>query len=613
MGGIIIVTFIEIFLLILSYLKLGYLINPGFVSVYDEFFYRAPFTNSDYVLKVLKENGICDGLFGELTTEYTSKGSNYPFTYAEFWVAENRWLMAMLFIAILLLIINRGLVIIKKMPEYISDIPVYICVILSIGAYYLTVMCFGKYTIEKNNAHNSFLFLAIFSLFAIFFGLYKRAEIRRKDREFEEHKKKVLAETQEEKIKKYSSDDLEDYIIKDEESSAENENKKGNRKQRKNEKKKLSLPLIIMIIEALLFLVPIKFCIEAYKISKDYSVNYGMFDPENMTVRTDLEEGFCGNYMNQAVDTEKGLFFIEDNVSVDYDGEFHHVNMDDFSVRRLDADGTITEIYREDNSDKVSKYDITTIGYADGYLYLSTDYWIIRVDPNDGTSEQVLFAASHYYISDCCVVEGKIYYVERKENTDYERIWVAEINGKEISEPELYASDIQIPNGNFVNNYCSDLLTSYICGEGLVSFLFQESRIQRLDGKAYHLGHDIYYTDKGQKYNSRLFFFDVGDTFSSNNMDYVGGYTIYNDSIYFVQLKETGLDVCKCDLYGNDVKVIDSYEIGKDLTDCTNYYFRIMIGQGKIYVTAAGYIFYNDKGDYGFNEPGTVSFVTDLD
>jgi hypothetical protein len=494
---------------------------------------------------------------------------------------------------------------------------------IGIGAYYLTVICFGRYTIEKSSIHTSCLLLVGYLIFVIFFGLYTRRKKHNRENYLKEMTRKHILEREKKAEKKedyYSSDNLEDYIIKDESETAENESEKGKGTIQKDEKKKLSLPLIIMIVEVLLFLVPIKFCIEAYKISRDYSSNYGLFDPEDISVRTDLEEGFCGNFINEAVDTEEGLFFIEDNLSVDYDGEFHHVNMNDFSVRKLDTEGNITEVYREDSSDRKSKYDIFSIGYSDGYLYLATKYWIIRVDPKDGSSEQVLFPDDKYGIIDCCVVDGKIYYLEwREDYTDSElyeknRIWVAEINGQDISEPELYASDIKIPNGSLFSYHNSDLLSSYLCGEELHSLYYDGCRSQRLDGKEYHLEMENPYAEShaDKKYNPRLFISSVEEEYYYQ-MDYVGGFNIFNDSIYYVQLTETGFDICKCDLYGKNTTVIDSYNAGKDLTGSSMYNYKIMIGQGKIYVTASGYIFIDPDSDYGLLEPGSVSFVTDLE
>lgn len=64
------------------------------------------FVNNSYYLKYLEKQNIRDGLFGELTTQIQDGNDLIDFTFAPFWVDVNRWLMAMLLIAMILLGIN---------------------------------------------------------------------------------------------------------------------------------------------------------------------------------------------------------------------------------------------------------------------------------------------------------------------------------------------------------------------------------------------------------------------------------------------------------------------------------------------------------------------------
>ena len=70
------VTMVALLLLIQNYVRLGRLINPGFFSLYDLYYYRRPFVNDDYYISGLKNQNIRDGLFGELTTEIQGYSSD---------------------------------------------------------------------------------------------------------------------------------------------------------------------------------------------------------------------------------------------------------------------------------------------------------------------------------------------------------------------------------------------------------------------------------------------------------------------------------------------------------------------------------------------------------
>ena len=89
----------------------------------------------------------------------------------------------------------------------------------------------------------------------------------------------------------------------------------------------------------------------------------------------------------------------------------------------------------------------------------------------------------------------------------------------------------------------------------------------------------------------------------------VGGYTIYNNAIYYVQLKEDGVNLCKCSLDGTDTEVLKTYDAGRD---CRGY--QVIIGQGKILVSGKGYLFpeFNEEGEYMCMDSGIIQFVTDF-
>ena len=171
------VTMFAILFLIFIYIQLSDLLNPGFVSVFDQYLFREQFYNSSYIVEFLKKRNIRDGLFGPLTTEVLCYNDTLGFTYSPFWVAVNRWLLAILLIAMILLTVNRVLVILKKMPEYIADIPVYAMVIFSIGGYYLSVITLGRYVPEKASFHTYVLLLILFAVSVIVFGIFRKKSV----------------------------------------------------------------------------------------------------------------------------------------------------------------------------------------------------------------------------------------------------------------------------------------------------------------------------------------------------------------------------------------------------------------------------------------------------
>ena len=163
------ITIMAIVLIMHNYGRLAYLINPGFTSDYAIYFVREPFLSSNFLKGILEDNRIRVGLFGDAVTEVSGKTGRTDLTYSPFWVDMDRWLMAIFFIAIILLLVNRILIKLKKMPEYVADIAIYLVVILSIGGYYLAVMGLGDYKPKKADFHGAMIALVIYLIFAIVF------------------------------------------------------------------------------------------------------------------------------------------------------------------------------------------------------------------------------------------------------------------------------------------------------------------------------------------------------------------------------------------------------------------------------------------------------------
>ena len=577
-----------ILILFQNYEYLGKLLNPGFTSLYDKYIYRAPFVNNEYYINLLKNENIRDGLFGELTTELQGYSGPVEFTYAPFWVAVNRWLMAILLIAIILLVINRILVLVKILPEYIADIPVYGMTILSVCGYYLSVKVLGDFSPVKAGFHAASIVLVLFSVFAIAIAIG---------------------------IMRKRSVDGSNNVSKDKSEKNEEEDKK--------RKKKLIIATIVLAVQVLLFIIlPSKFMIDAFKINQEYKAYYGSFNPEKIKVRYDLEKnGFVGNFTNQAVDTGEGLYFIENETRTEdyvYDTSYikEETVVNTTHIRKLDENGNITDICPVESVEKEHYYKFINIGYADGYLYASTWCSISRIDPADGSEVEVISASKDYYIAEMCVVDNKLYYMELP--LDYQSgeksfAWVCEIEGSNLSEPELYISglyrDVFV---RFSQYESSSLLIDLVVGDYIDYPVFNGGKHQKYDGKYYCIERG---SGWGDDYKATwLLIANDGNPGKHNYIDDVGGFTLYNDSIYFVKLKENGFDLCKSDLEGSNIEVLDTYTCDKDLSK--NYYqsiYSIMIGQGKIYVSAIGKItadedFY-DNLDLIYDD---IRFVTDL-
>ena len=576
----IIISIFALLFLFINYDSLGTLVNPGFVSLYDQYLFRKPFYNSEWILRYLEKQQIHDRLFGELTTQVQGTSSPIAFTFAPFWVYVDRWLMAMFFIAMILLVINRILVLIKVLPEYIADIPVYSMIILSIAGYYLAVRILGGYMPQKTGFHTTVLLLVIYSVFAIVLGI-----IRKK--------------------------------------SVDGNNSKPEEKEKN--KNRMMIATIVVIIQVLVFIIlPGKFMIDAIKLSADYrNTNLGSFDPYKMTVRYDLERnGFAGNFANQAVDTENGLYFIERETDLkDSDEDAESYETESFErrityIRKLDENGSITDICKSKSDDSKRDYNYINIGYANGYIYASTNYYISRIDPKDGLEVEVITAATDYIIAEMCVVDDKLYYMEIPEDYESSMIssaWVCEIKGDDLSKPQLYTSDLDRGVFTRFNQFdSSSLLTNMVIGDFLKDRYWQGGRYQKCDGRSFYVREGYGWNDKYVP--TQLIIVDDSDPKNAVSIEKVGGFNIYNESIYYVQLKENGLDVCKCDLNGSNTEVLDTYTCDIDLSK--NSYqsiYRVIIGQGKIYVSAIGDIFPKDAPwDGWYMDYGSIQFMTDL-
>ena len=191
------------------------------------------------------------------------------------------------------------------------------------------------------------------------------------------------------------------------------------------------------------------------------------------------------------------------------------------------------------------------------------------------------------------------------------RVFIADISGKDISEPRLYLSDVNTTTSSFGNNYRSDLLMIYITGEP-IKYSSTSSRDQYVNGECYNLAMDHGSNRDGDDH-PRL----VSRAFSEDEKymkEQVAGYTIYDNAIYYVQLKEDGVDLCKCSLDGTNVEVLNTYNAGRDCRGCSIYNYQIIIGQGKILVNGMGYLFpeFNEDGEYLCMDSGIIRFVTDF-
>ena len=227
-----VIFILSVLLLYSCYSELGFLTSIGFEYKFKDILNGKPFYESDNLRNTLYSCRVKDGLFGELSE---LNGNN--FTYSPYWISINRWLMAVILIAIFILIINRILVKNNKMPEYIIQIPVYFFIFLSILIYYLTSFFCGKMIFTwEGSSHFRFFITAGFALFAFVYSLVK-------------------------------------YFLSD-------------------EKKKSHIIYLYIFGEIIIILATTVLWYKPYSIWKDYSKNYGLYAQESHEVRLDLEKYF---------------------------------------------------------------------------------------------------------------------------------------------------------------------------------------------------------------------------------------------------------------------------------------------------------------------------------
>ena len=436
------------------------------------------------------------------------------------------WLTFMIFAAAVLILINYFLVRFKFGLQHLTEAIVCICVSLSFAYYYYSFISLARYELVMNGTHIFYFVTAGASLLIAVF--------------------KII------------------LLIRDH---------KGFRKDF------LVFPVSVVLVFGSLFFTS---GIKGYKICKEYSENYGIYGQEEHVLRTDLEESFMGNFANQAVDTDKGLFFLDE-------GSSYLPNC----IKRLDSNGEISTVYQ--SSDEW----LWTIGYDDGYLFVNRRNDIIRVDPDTGSCEEVFEPEGEDYVSDACVVDGKLYYVINNDKD--QSIMVCEIDDGELSEAQLYISDINI-GGTTSYDPDANLLEVYIAGEPAYSHWSRSCWQQCVEGRYRYFVSQAYDDILNQ---STTLVIESGDG-SREFIHYVDAYNINNGKIYYVLLTDHGFDICKCDLDGSNSEVLDSADLG---TECRDVYpggIRIMIGQGKIVVSGFG------MQDQLGTEDGTIFYVTDL-
>ena len=153
------------------------------------------------------------------------------------------------------------------------------------------------------------------------------------------------------------------------------------------------------------------------------------------------------------------------------------------------------------------------------------------------------------------------------------------------------------------------MLTNIITGENDISY---GTRYMELDGFCYYLKEGTPSHDENR--NPYLAITNKSDPKNPTIINQVGGYTIYEDEIIYVQLKDDGFDVCKCYADGSERAVLDTAVIDKSCIGCSNGYYQVIVGQGKILVYASGFIhpYYREDGEFACFDLGHYTFVTKL-
>ena len=438
----------------------------------------------------------------------------------------HNWLIFVLFAAFVFILINHFLLLIKVALRHITEAIVGFCIFLSFAYYYYAYIRLARYEIVMSDTHIIYFVTAGLSLLIAVF--------------------KII------------------LLIRDHKGV-----KKGH----------LVFPALVLSAFGVMFF---SYGIKGYGICKEYNVNYGIYGQEEHVLRTDLEDAFIGNFANQAVDTEKGLFFI------DYESQAFPT-----CIKRMDSNGEISTVYR--SSDRW----LWTIGYDDGYLFVNCRNDLIRIDPDTGADEKIIDPEDPEYISDACVVDGKLYYVLNDDKAP--RIMVCEIEDGELSEAQLYISDIDLI-GVWTYDPDADLLEVYIAGEPAHPGWSHGSWQQRAEGMY------RYYITEGQdeELDRCTALAICSEDGSKEFMYYVDAINVHNGMLYYVLLNDHGFDICRCDLDGSNTEVLDSVDLGAECRDLYVGGIRIIIGQGRIVVSGFGL-----QEQLG-NDEGTICYVTDL-
>jgi len=468
-----------------------------------------------------------------------------------FWDSLRSWMLVVLILAAFFLLLNIFLRHKKAIEGRIPDVVICMCVTLSFAGYYGAAVM-ARYEIVMSITHILYISTAVLSLIMAGINLYGVMKSREKGK-----------------------------------------------------KASILYPASLVLIFIIMFFFAGGF--RAFRTCSQYSANYGkFFEEDHDEMRERLELGYVGNFQNQAVETDEGLYFLD---FVECDNGVRSIYYQ--SVKKMDPEGNISEIYA--NTEYKGIYSgVYSIGYADGYLFIANRNSVIRLDPDTGVTEDVITADDGHEIFDCCVVDNRIYYmqdiVHGEDRMDYIRdglyydktIMVAEITGGEVQEPELYLADVSM-SGWYED---ADLLQRYIEGETPYNTVSRSSRYQCIDGTRYAI-EDTDYSEESD--DGILVIRDVDNSIVTD-IENAGGINIHNGRIYYVSLEENGFDICSCALDGSDIVVIDSYEDGRDYRNAFIDDFRIMIGQGKILVTASGYVY---GTDYDIINDSMV-YVTDL-
>ena len=489
--------------------------NPGFTSYYDSFFKRIPF----------------------VTTEVDGKTE-----YGEFWVDISRWLGIVAIVAAVLLVVVIILSLKKMIDPYLSQLPIYICMLCSMGLYYFTCIKLARYDFEMSGHHKAYFLFCIICCFMAIACLIARFVTLKKNAKTDHHSL-------------FS-------------------------------KMRIIVPVAIVAVMGMTLF----FWFKAYSLCRDYEMNYGLFGKSGRT-KLEIENEFMGNYVNQAVDTEEGLFYIDWAVK---DGR---PLTDKLRVMKMDKNGDAEEIYSgADYEGNIMNLEFYNIGYADGYLYMSRPSEVIRMDPSDGSQESVIFPEEGCIIDQCVVLDNKIYCLEVcADKAPF--ILVSEIHGTDISKAEIYAEDLVLPS----SRNGSELLINYIAGEDPTNTRSKYS-YQVYDGKAMYLEE---YLDPDCLLDVDYLLMD------DDNIKYAGAANVYQGKIYYVLFAEDGFNVCTYDLETLEKETIGFCDNGRDTRNIPPYSYKIMIGQGKVFVTAYSWSYQeiDDEGDLEYFDEEVLYYI----